>query len=193
MQDTKSEKSAFRAECRRARAGISSEIRALLSEQICERLLACEEYKTATLILAYHPIGSEADTLPIIKRALADKKRLALPICRYDSDDMDFFFINDLDSLDTGRFSIPSPSPLSEKYDPLCDSSTAIILLPALAFDKSGKRIGYGRGFYDKYLTLFGGKRIGLQFSSLVFDSIPSEAHDMAVDMIISDKEVIRI
>ena len=193
MQDKASEKKLFRRSCREKRAQISAEQGALSSEALCKLFTATEEYRSAKVILAYYPIGSEADIIPIIKRALSDKKRVALPICKDDSDDMDFYFIESLDSLSEGRFSVPSPSPLSEKYSPTSDARPAVIAVPALAFDKSGKRIGYGRGFYDKYLPRFKGWRVGFQFSELIFDTIPSEAHDAAVHMIVTEKGVIRI
>lgn len=193
MQDVRDQKKAFRAECRRKRSDISKTNGVLLSERMCEHFIASYEYKYADILLAYHPTGSEADILPLIKKALADGKRVALPICREDSDDMDFYFISSLDLLCIGRFSIPTPPPFAEKYLPSEDLCRAVIAVPALAFDKSGKRLGYGRGFYDKYLPRFFGRRVGFQFSELVFGALPCEEHDIAVNMIVTENGVITI
>lgn len=128
--------------------------RAMTQEQIAEAslrlekmFLDTEEYTAAHTVFAYLPYNQEVRTEGIIMKALADGKRVAIP--KVYGDEMRFILITDLEGLEKSNMGIPEPITDS----PVVVDATALVLMPGLAFDALGHRIGYGGGFYDKYLA----------------------------------------
>lgn len=128
--------------------------RAMLPEQIEEksRLLAIqfaqsEAYRNATSIYGYLPYNQEVRTVPMLEQALRDGKRVAVPKCY--GDEMRFIWMEDLSAVAKGYAEIPEPI----ADGPIADDETALVLMPGLAFDPQGHRIGYGGGFYDRFLA----------------------------------------
>ena len=117
------------------------------SELLGEKFVACPQYRDAKTIYGYLPYNQEVRTIPMLEQALADGKRVAVP--KVYGDEMKFIYLDDMSKVDKGYAGIPEPI----ADEPVADDPTALVLMPGLAFDPMGHRIGYGGGFYDKFLA----------------------------------------
>ena len=136
------------------RKAIRQQKKAMTSEQIDEKsaalgklFRASQAYQHAENIYFYLPYNQEVRTVPMVEQALRDGKKVAVP--KVFGDEMEFLYIEDLSGIGEGYMGIPEP--LAD--GPVAHDETALILMPGLAFDPQGHRIGYGGGFYDKYLS----------------------------------------
>ena len=160
-------------------------------ELIFQNLMSLEAYKKARCVLCYVSSKDEADTIAVINQALKYEKTVAVPYCEDDIGNMSFYIINSLDELKNGRYSIPEPD--INTAQKLNDFSNSIIIVPALCYDKKGFRIGYGRGYYDRFLEKHPLFSIGLCYNSLMQDALPVNEHDKRVDIIVTDKDIIHL
>ena len=117
------------------------------SAKLAQLFLASEAYRGAKTIYGYLPYNQEVRTVPMLEQALRDGKRVAVPKCY--GDEMKFIYLEDLTQVEKGYANIPEPI----ADNPVADDETALVLMPGLAFDRDGHRIGYGGGFYDKFLA----------------------------------------
>ena len=117
------------------------------SAQLGEKFAACDQYLAAKTIYGYLPYNQEVRTIPMLERAIAEGKRVAVP--KVYGDEMKFIYMDDLSAIEKGYSGIPEPI----ADGPVADDPTALVLMPGLAFDPMGHRIGYGGGFYDKFLA----------------------------------------
>lgn len=150
-----------------------------LSNVIQNKVLSLDKFRDAKIVGAYHPIGSEVDTRKILEFTLKHKI-LALP--KVDKEIV-FRRVDSLNSLVRGRYNIMEPS--GEMIEP------DLVLVPAIAFDREGYRIGYGKGYYDIYLSKHDIFSIGLAYDFQVLNSIPHDDHDVRVKMVVTDKKIL--
>ncbi len=158
--------------------------------EIAMKFLNSSEYKTHNKILAYVSSDIEVDTRLIIDKALKDGKELCVPRCVPKTNIMNFYKINSFDDLKIGNFKILEPKEYCVKENKL-DNSLCIV--PALSYDLSGYRLGYGKGFYDRFLSNYCGKKIGLCYQNCITDKLCNDEFDVPVDFIITEKEIIKI
>ena len=152
------------------------------SARLAERLFATPQYREARSLYAYLSFNQEVRTAPIIERAWADGKRVAVP--RITGGEMAFIWIDSFDSLAENRFGIPEP--VGDGH--VADDAHALVLMPGLAFDTSGHRVGYGGGYYDRFLAREPGHPlIALCYGFQLFEHLDAEAHDIPADMIITE------
>lgn len=182
----KEEKKALRRQLLDRRAAMTVSERQLADRAIAERFLALPEYAAAETLLLYASYGCEVDTYVIARAALRDGKRVAYPLCDAESHTMRFL-ICPPDGLRPGYRGIPEP-PEDAPDAELC--SSVICVLPGLAFDREGHRLGYGGGFYDRFLEDFRGATVGL--ARCLADSLPAEPRDIPCRITVTEKEVIR-
>ena len=182
------QKKILRKEFMTARAGIPTEKKAVADDAMIKSLTEMFCYKTADTILLYYPVKNEIDILKLAEQALADKKRIAFPRCDKDTGKMTFHAVTSLSELTEGAYGIPEPRATAQAIGNSC---AALCIVPALAADKDGFRLGYGGGYYDRFLEGFDGITATLVYDSLMFDEIPADEHDMTVDIVITEKEVI--
>lgn len=155
------------------------------SSVVSEELFKQPFYRDASVIYAYLSYNQEIDTAFIIDRAWADGKIVAVPKVLSDGV-MEFYEIDSYDSIGLGYQGIPEPS----GNTPLADYEDVLILMPGLAFDRSGNRIGYGGGFYDRYLERYEAKgtnfiKVALAYDFQIFDKLDVEEFDKKVDIIL--------
>lgn len=182
-------KEEIREKYRKIRAQIPSETRKHADSQIAERLFNRPEYRDARIIYCYMSFKDEADTASIIDESLRLGKQVALPRVS-GKRKMEFFFICGQKDLVTGFMGIKEPAGYC--LEASAPSEDALVLLPGLAFDRSGARLGYGGGFYDTYLAKHAGcKKAALAYSAQIAPEIPTESVDVKTDMIITEKELI--
>ena len=156
----------------------------VLSKEICSLVIGSDFYKNADQILAYWPTGSEADTGMIIHRALSDNKRVALPKCSDRNGNMRFYYIKSIEDLSEGMYGIMEPDESCEATD---FSETSLCIVPALSFDKDGYRLGYGKGYYDRFLVNFSGVSAGICYDACLSENLPRNEFDKKVDYLITN------
>lgn len=152
-----------------------------------------DEYKNATMILGFMPMNDEVDIVPLMKQALKDKKKVAVPKMAKSGNDMDFYLIDDFDGDFTSdnKYNIREPSENCTKLSPDQIPSDALIFVPGLVFNLEGARLGRGKGYYDKYLSrvLDCDKRIvcGVCFTICVTKAVPIEKNDVRVNYLLNE------
>lgn len=150
------------------------------SSKLGEMFLKTELYRNAKTIYGYLPYNQEVRTVPMLEQALADGKRVAVPKV-YD-DEMRFIYLTDLTQVEKGYAGIPEPI----ADEPVAEDPTALVLMPGLAFDREGHRIGYGGGFYDKFLaTEPNHPTVALCYAFQMVDELPTEEFDVPVDLVL--------
>ena len=103
---------------------------------------------------------------------------------------MDFFFIKSYDDLSPGKYDIPEPVP--EKCEQVRDFSSGLCLVPGLSFDYQGYRLGFGKGYYDRFLSRFGGITAGICYAKCTVSELPRGVYDRAVDILITERFINR-
>ena len=152
----------------------------IASEKLVQMFLETELYRNAKTIYGYLPYNQEVRTVPILEQALADGKRVAVPKV-YD-EEMKFIYLPDLTQVETGYAGIPEPI----ADGPIGDDPTALVLMPGMAFTKEGHRIGYGGGFYDKFLANAPNHpTIALCYGFQIVEDLPTEEFDVPVDIVL--------
>ena len=150
------------------------------SEALAKLFLSSEAYQNAKTIYGYLPYNQEVRTVPMLERALQDGKRVAVPKCY--GDEMKFIFLEDLSKVERGYAGIPEPI----ADDPVADDTPALVLMPGMAFDPQGHRIGYGGGFYDKFLAAEPDHpTLALCYEFQMLPHLETEEHDIPVDYVI--------
>ena len=145
-----------------------------------EKFAASELYQQAKTIYGYLPYNQEVRTVPMLQRALEEGKRVAVPKCY--GDEMRFIYLEDLSQVESGYCGIPEPI----ADEPVADDPTALVLMPGMAFTQRGDRMGYGGGFYDKFLAAEPNHpTLALCYGFQMVESIPTEDYDIPVDCVL--------
>jgi 5-formyltetrahydrofolate cyclo-ligase len=186
--DLPNPKSELRQQIRAALAKVSLAVRTAESHDLCRRLEP--QLQSAHSILFYAPLPDELDVWPLLEKLLKTKKVCALPAF----DDATQFYsarrVKDLETdIFTGKFGVSEPL-LSCEEIPL--DQFDLVLVPGVAFDMSGNRLGRGRGFYDRILSAASGIRCGVAYDFQLLESIPAEAHDAQVNFIFTPMRCVR-
>ena len=162
--------------------------RADKSALIAKRVLLLAEYRHASTVMAYSSIGSEVGTREIIAEALAAGKKVLLPkVARGKIVACEFEGSSTKLSKKSSEFSIPEPVNCKRVKEGTID----LVLVPGVAFDSYGHRLGYGKGFYDEFLKRTRADKIGLAFELQIVGKVPFEAHDVRMDRVATEKRVI--
>lgn len=184
------EKRLFRKSALKRRAKITN--RQEKSAQIAKNLFDTKAYKNASMIFAYMAYRSEADTMPVIEQAIAEQKCVAVPRVVFlngekGSGNMVFCRIMSLDDCVKGAYGILEPREDCPIVQP---DETSLILVPGCAFTRDGLRMGYGGGYYDRYLQMYPkAVTFGYAFEEQLCEAIPNEAHDRRLDFVVTQKE----
>ncbi len=175
-----------RREIRDRRIGLADDVVKRLSAIICANVIKTDEYKSADTLCIYISINKEVDTRPLIEACIRDGKRIAAP--RITDGVMDFYYFDDMSELQPGFFDILEPT-----GDDKADVDKALIIMPGVAFDENRNRIGYGGGYYDRYLYEHNVKNtIALAYEVQIVDKVEADSYDIKPDMIITEGRTIR-
>ena len=190
MDTVSLEKQRLREERLAAREVLSEQERSVLDDRITQKLLATSEYAEATTVLTYVSVSSEVSTRMFIESALRDGKTVAVPRC-LPGHCLEFVAITSLDQLIAAPFGLlEPPKELPALTEEQMDASICIV--PALLVDIKGYRLGYGAGFYDRFLSTYPGKKICLAYQqNLSQTMLPHTAFDVAVDLVITESDVL--
>ena len=150
------------------------------SEKLGQLFAQSDAYKAAKTIYGYLPYNQEVRTVPMLEQALKDGKQVAVP--KVYGEEMKFLYLDDLTKVSKGYAGIPEPI----ADEPVADDETALVLMPGLAFDPQGHRIGYGGGFYDKFLaTEPNHPTLALCYEFQMLTRLDTEEHDIPVDTVL--------
>ena len=155
--------------------------------RITENLLNSYLYKNAQTVFVYASSAIEVDTLSIIKDAFLQNKTVATPRCNPEDCTMRFYMISSFDDLSAGAYGIFEPKESCKEA--LLDSET-LCIVPGLSFDKDGYRLGFGKGYYDRFLASFPGKTVGLCYEECVCEKTVRDKFDKSVSALITDTEI---
>ncbi|MBR2405708.1 MAG: 5-formyltetrahydrofolate cyclo-ligase [Clostridia bacterium] len=183
--DIRQLKTRLRAKYRAIRTEMTAEQREHCDSRIAERVRRLWQYRRARQVLTYVSTPIEVDTRRIIAQALADGKRVAVPRCIPDTRQMEFYYISSLDELSPGSFGVDEPQPLPENL--VTDLSEGLCIIPAFCYDHTGYRLGYGKGYYDRFLPRFGGNLIGICYSSCVRRHLPHGRFDRPAELLVTE------
>ena len=173
-------KQELRKKIREQKRAMSPEEIEARSAKLGELFVNSQAYREAKTIYGYLPYNQEVRTVPMLEQALKDGKRVAVPKCY--GDRMRFIFMDDLSKVEKGYAGIPEPV----EDGPVADDTTALVLMPGMAFDPQGHRIGYGGGFYDKFLAEEPGHpTLALCYVFQVLPHLETEAFDIPVDTVL--------
>ncbi len=150
------------------------------SSALAEQFFNSPQYQSAKTIYGYLPYNQEVRTVPMLERALLDGKKVAVP--KVYGDQMRFIYLTDFSQVEKGYCGIPEPI----ADEPVAQDPEALVLMPGLAFDMQGHRVGYGGGFYDKFLSSEPGHpTVALCYDFQVFPKLETEEFDIPVDCVL--------
>jgi 5-formyltetrahydrofolate cyclo-ligase len=184
-------KADLRSKIRKVLKNFPPEKRRLDSEKLCAKLKEQSFYQNAASILFFAPLPNEVDLWPSLEESLMAKKIVALP--RFDLAGQSYVVcrVENLQSeIVSGQFGIREPS-LDCVEIPL--DTIDLVLVPGIAFDSRGNRLGRGRGFYDQLLQDFRGKKAGVAFDEQVVDAVPVEKADVKMDFVVTPTRCVKV
>ena len=190
IEDIRKLKMRLRAQFRAIREEMDPTARAQADCRIAETVRSLWQYRVSQQILVYVSTPIEVDTYRIIEQAWADGKRVAVPRCVPDTRNMEFYYIESMDDLSPGSFGVLEP-----QEDParlVSDFSKSMCLIPAFSYDYAGYRLGYGKGYYDRFLARFTGYMIGICYSSCVRRYLPHGRFDRPVQLLVTENYIRR-
>lgn len=182
-------KNELRKKAIQERSSISAANIELMSEKIGSLLRKHNVYKQAKIILFYASFNNEVSTDKMIENTISDKKIVGLPVVNEEKKTMSVKQANCLEDLKVKCLGVRQPAWELPDIDP---EKLDLVIIPGCCFDKQGYRLGYGGGYYDRFLSTLDKKavRVGLAFESQVFDCLPIEYHDQKLDVLITEKNV---
>ena len=183
-------KNELRQKYRAIRDSFGEEFIEAASHIACKSITKCDEFLSADTVLLYYPTKNEISPLPLLDICLKMGKRVAFPVCQKESSTLIFRKITNLEDLSPSTFGLLEPNDACETIIP---SNNTLCIGPALIFARDGHRLGYGKGYYDRFLENFEGTSMGISYSACVVDFVPHEEHDIPLDLLITESEVLKI
>ncbi len=177
MQISKKE---LRTELLQRRRGLDKNTMKKNDEAIYNNIKRLPQLKSARKVLCYISTEIEVGTRTLISELIAEGKNVYAPRCK--GKEMRFFRLFSSDDVKAGAFGIPEPV----GNDEITDFSESVCIVPALSFDKNGYRLGYGGGYYDRFLLSYSGVAVGICYDGFISE-VPREEHDLPVDILVTE------
>ena len=185
---TDADKSSLRSNYLAARRTIPARTRIQSDSSILSALKAFPIFVEAPLVLTYVSRAAEVGTLDLIEDVLAEGRRVAVPRVNRDEHVISFHEISSLDELVPGTMRILEPAADAPVLDDPAQLVGSVCLVPGLVFDGDGHRVGYGGGYYDRFLAFYPGDKIGLARTTMLSSNpLPTDGHDVPVDFIATE------
>jgi len=181
-------KEKLRKQIKEKRGRQSKEENRKKSKEIKERLFNLKEYRIARTVLFYVSYDGEVFTHDIIKEAL-DDKRVVVPISDKEDCSLNLSILENWNDLEEGSYGILEPR--KDCIKEISIDEIDLIIVPGVAFDLNGNRLGHGKGYYDRLLEKTNAISIGLAFEFQIVKNIPTEINDKPVDLIITENRII--
>ena len=186
-------KKAIRQKNLEKRDQIPQEVRSVKNRMIKEKIFSLPEFLSSHTVLFYASFRSEVETSGMIKESIGSGKRVLLPKVDRENKMLRLYEIKDISELFPGYMGIPEPSLTNELM--ASPEDVDLVIIPGVAYDYTGNRLGYGAGYYDRLLSETKKKLLVVApaFEEQIVDMIPAEEHDVKVDIIVTDKRILRI
>lgn len=178
-------KSELRQKYRSLRQSMSPEIKEQKDAAIATQVRRLWQYQRNSILLIYVSTPIEVDTFRIIHQAIVDGKRVAVPRCVPDTRNMEFYYIDSTDELSPGMFGVLEPTVNPERL--YKESDGGLCIVPAFSYDWRGFRLGYGKGYYDRFLSQFEGNMVGICYSECVQRLLPHGRFDRPVELLVTE------
>lgn len=189
VKNLRQKKSELRAKYKKLRNNMSPEKKRELDKNITERLFSLPEYKSADTIFAFISKDIEVDTSAVIEEALKSGKKVAVPLCDTENTTMEFYYISSRADLKNGCYGLLEPD--AERCGKAFGRDAQLMLVPGLVFDRNGYRLGFGKGYYDRYISDYKGLKVGICYSQCVEKELPLGKFDRPSDIVVTDKYII--
>lgn len=184
VKNLKQKKTELRSKYKKLRKNLSADLKNELDRKIFERLTALPEYKSADSIFAFISKDIEVDTEAVINDALNSGKKVAVPLCDVDTTTIEFYYINSYEDLKDGFYGLLEPDiEVCEKAE-----SSDLMIVPGLVFDRNGYRLGFGKGYYDRYISDYKGLTVGVCYSRCIENELPLGYYDKPINLVVTDK-----
>lgn len=178
------DKNQLRKALRKKRRAIPQDKKVIYDNAISEKIIISDYFKNAHQVLVFSSTDNEFDTSIIISQCRRENKHIFYPVCKDDKGNMSFYRCDSDDDLQIGMYSIPEPKAYCEEYKP---QKNDIVIVPCLSIDKNFYRIGYGKGYYDRFLQNFNGISICPCYEELITECLPTDKNDIKVDIIVTE------
>ena len=183
-------KQELRKHLKERRAAIDTAQKKEYDTAIVGHITASALFRDASMLLLYVPMEGEIALLPVARAARSMGKPIAFPRCNKETNTMSFYVLTPDARLSPGAYGIPEPP----EDAPLCiPDERALCILPGLSFDPRGNRIGYGKGYYDRFLATFPGVTMGAVYSSMMLKRVPTDAHDLPAQYLVTERGMLAI
>lgn len=189
--DIRKYKTELRAKYRGIRAAMTPEEKRRRDGMIFDHIVSSPYYQKAETVICFVSTAIEIDTHRLIHYSLRHGKRVAVPRCMNEKGKMLFFYISSMDDLEVGKFSLLEPDP--DRCEQLTDYKNSVCIVPGFAFDPYGFRLGYGKGYYDRFLSQYGEIKIGICYNSCIAPKLPHGYYDVPIDYLFTEKYVKKI
>lgn len=191
MYELKIQKNKLRAQYIEQRRNLDPAVKQARDEKICSLFMSLVSYRYADTLLMYYPTRREIDVLPIVHQALKSGKQVAFPLCNVQNHTMEFYLVNSLDDLkESGAFGTPEPKEHCVMFSKKQNAGSIVCVVPAIVYDANGYRLGYGKGFYDRYLSDCPCTKVGMVYSDFMVRQVPRGRFDLSVDVLVTEKGV---
>ena len=187
--DIRPVKAGLREYYRKIRLEMSETEKSERDRLILQRLTGLWQYKSCKTLLTYVSKDIEVDTKGLISKALAEGRAVAVPKC-VEGTKLEFYYISGLGDLSPGTFGVLEPD--VQKCVRAADFKDSLCIVPALCYDWKGFRLGYGKGYYDRFLDTYDGFTVGIVYSSCVRRSLPHGRFDRPVDLLVTEDYIRR-
>lgn len=184
-------KKELRQKYRSLRENMTTEDKKCFDDEIASRVIDFPEYKSAKTLLCFVSTDLEVNTLPILEDAFKSGKNVAVPRCVDKDGKMEFHLIKGMGDLEPSTFGLLEPNP--DRSPVLTDFKASVCILPGFGFDKFGYRIGFGKGYYDRFLQKYKGIKIGICYNACIGTEFPHGRYDAAADYVVTQKYIMTI
>ena len=183
------DKNALRSEFRQKRDSFNKNLMTKLDDLVYNRIISDKRFVDAKTIMTYVSMGSEVDTHRLINYSLSIGKKVSVPVVVRGTKTLEISYINSMDDLLAGSYEILEPKNFIK-----CNKvDIDLIIVPALAFDLKGHRIGYGAGFYDRLLATTNAVKMGIGYDFCIVENTFPQEYDINMDCILTDERTIEV
>ena len=178
----------LRRKYRKIRENLNPRYQKIMDEKIAKKFHILRKYGSADIIFTYISKNIEVDTHRIINACWADGKKVAAPVCNKSAKTMKFYYINSFDDLSPGNFGLLEP--IESKCEAAENFPNSICIVPGFCFDYKAYRLGYGYGYYYRFLQHFKGTTVGLCYSNCIMPKLPQGRFDRHVDILVTNSYI---
>lgn len=181
------DKKTIRKQLLEKRKKIPQEKKVIYDKEISRLIINSDYFKNAEQVLVFSSADHEFDTRYIIERCRFLYKRVFYPVCLDRDGNMEFLKADCVGDLQIGMYGIEEPKRTCKKYIPKAND---IVIVPALSVDKNGNRIGYGKGYYDRFLEKFNGMSICPCYEEMLVDTLPTDENDIKINIVVTQNQM---